>query len=270
MNERVARLRTQSVETRPYISAERAELITEFYQSDELMRVSAPVCRAKAFKHFVENKAVCINEGELIVGERGPGPKATPTYPELCCHSLDDFRTLHTRDKNPFVVGDDVMQVYEEKIIPFWRGKTMREKVFAAMSDEWTNAFNAGIFTEFMEQRAPGHAVLGDKIYRRGMHDFKEDIAKSRASLDFLNDPQAWPKNEQLIAMDICIDAIIAFAHRHADKALELAELYGYNDPMDLYEDVAIDSVHPGICKNPVCSYQWSVDRSRWKEMADH
>jgi len=224
MNERVARLRTQSVETRPYISAERAELITEFYRSDEPMRVSAPVCRAKAFKHFVENKVVCINEDELIVGERGPGPKATPTYPELCCHSLDDLRTLHTRDKNPFIVGDDVMQVYEEKIIPFWRGKTMREKVFAAMSDEWTNAFNAGAFTEFMEQRAPGHAVLDDKIYRRGMLDFKEDIAKSRASLDFLNDPQAWPKNEQLIAMDICIDAIIAFANRHADKAVELAE----------------------------------------------
>jgi formate C-acetyltransferase len=116
------------------------------------------------------------------------------------------------------------MQVYEEKIIPFWRGKTMREKVFAAMSDEWTKAFDAGVYTEFMEQRAPGHAVLGDKIYGRGMLDFKEDIAKSRAALDFLNDPQAWSKNEQLIAMDICIDAIIAFANRHADKASELAE----------------------------------------------
>jgi len=224
MNERVARLRTQSVETRPYISAERAELITEFYQSDEPMRVSTPVCRAKAFKHFVENKRICINDGELIVGERGPGPKATPTYPELCCHSLEDLRILHARDKNPFIVSDDVMRVYEQKIIPFWRGKTMREKVFAAMSDEWTNAFTAGVFTEFMEQRAPGHAVLDDKIYRRGMLDFKEDIARSRASLDLLNDPMAWSKNEQLVAMDICVDAIIAFAHRYADKALELAE----------------------------------------------
>jgi len=224
MNERVARLRTQSVETRPYVSAERAELITEFYQSDEPIRVSAPVCRAKAFKHFVENKRICINDGELIVGERGPGPKATPTYPELCCHNLEDLRALHARDKNPFIVSDDVMQIYEQKIIPFWRGKTMREKVFAAMNDEWTNAFNAGVFTEFMEQRAPGHAVLDDKIYRRGMLDFKEDIAVSRASLDFLNDPMAWSKNEQLIAMDTCIDAIIAFAHRYADKALELAE----------------------------------------------
>ena len=224
MNERVARLRTQSVETKPYVSAERAELITEFYQSDEPGRVSVPVCRAKAFKHFVENKRICINEDELIVGERGPGPKATPTYPELCCHSLDDFRRLNTRDKNPFVVSDDVIEIYERKIIPFWRGKTMREKVFAAMSDEWTNAFKAGVFTEFMEQRAPGHAVLGDKIYRRGMLDFKEDIAGSRASLDFLNDPAAWSKNEQLMAMDICIDAIMAFAHRHADKALQLAE----------------------------------------------
>ena len=34
MNERVARLRKQSVETRPYISAERAKLVTEFYKTD--------------------------------------------------------------------------------------------------------------------------------------------------------------------------------------------------------------------------------------------
>jgi len=40
----------------------------------------------------------------------------------------------------------------------------MRERVFSAMSKQWMNAFNSGVFTEFMEQRAPGHAVLDDKI----------------------------------------------------------------------------------------------------------
>ena len=79
MNERVTKLRDQSVETRPYISTERAELITEFYKSDAPMRESVPVCRALAFKYVMEHKTVCINDGELIVGERGPAPKATPT-----------------------------------------------------------------------------------------------------------------------------------------------------------------------------------------------
>ncbi len=224
MNERVAKLRRQSVETRPYISTERAELVTDFYKSDIPMRESVPVCRALAFKHIMENKTICINEGELIVGERGPAPKATPTYPELCCHDLEDLRVLNIREKTSFVVSDEVRKVYEEKIIPFWSGKTIREKLFGLMDEQWRRAFEAGVFTEFMEQRAPGHAILDDKIYRKGMLDFKQDIARNREQLDYLNDPRAYEKQQEYRAMEICIDAVITLARRHAEKALELAK----------------------------------------------
>ena len=44
--------------------------------------------------------------------------------------------------------------------------------VFAEMEPAWLDAYEAGVFTEFMEQRAPGHTVLDDKIYRLGMLDF--------------------------------------------------------------------------------------------------
>jgi len=229
MNERVRRLRQQSVETSPYISAERAELITQFYQSDVPLRESVPVTRALAFKHIMENKAICINAGELIVGERGPAPKATPTYPELCCHNLEDFRILSTRDKTRFEVSGEVKAIYAEKIIPFWSGKTMREKLFAAMEPAWHQAFDAGVFTEFMEQRAFGHAILDDKIYHKGMSDFKQDIAANRAQLDYLSDPRAYDKEQEYRAMEICADAVITFAQRYAEKARELAQ--GQTDP---------------------------------------
>ncbi|MHC4628248.1 MAG: trans-4-hydroxy-L-proline dehydratase [Planctomycetota bacterium] len=219
MNERVAKLRDQSVRTAPYISTERAELVTEFYKSDIPLRESAPVCRALLFKHVLEHKTICINEGELIVGERGPA-----TYPELCCHSLEDLRILDSRERTPLAVTDEVRKVYEEQIIPFWTGKTLREKVFAAMDEQWHRAFDAGVFTEFMEQRAPGHAICDDKIYHKGMLDFKRDIAENRKNLDYFNDPRAYEKDQEYQAMDICADAVIAFARRHAEKAIELAE----------------------------------------------
>lgn len=224
MNDRVAKLRNQSVETRPYITSERAELVTEFYSSDIPLRESVPVCRALSFKYIMENKAVCINDGELIVGERGPSPKATPTYPELCCHSLEDLRILNSRERTPFVVSEQVRQVYEQRIIPFWTGKTMREKVFAAMDEQWHRAFDAGVFTEFMEQRAPGHAILDDKIYHKGMLDFKRDIAANRRKLDYFNDSRAYEKDQEYRAMDICADAVITFARRYAEKATQLAQ----------------------------------------------
>ncbi|MHC4604016.1 MAG: trans-4-hydroxy-L-proline dehydratase [Planctomycetota bacterium] len=224
MNKRVAKLRKQSVETKPYISTERAELLTEFYKSDIPVRESVPLCRALSFKYLMENKTICINDGELIVGERGPAPKATPTYPELCCHDLEDLRILNTRERTPFVVTEEVRKIYKEKIIPFWAGKTMREKLFGAMDEKWHKAFKAGVFTEFMEQRAPGHAILDDKIYRKGMLDFKETIAENRKKLDYSNDASAYEKDQEYQAMDICADAVIIFAKRHADKAKELAQ----------------------------------------------
>ena len=223
MNERVARLREESVQTRPWISAERAELVTDFYASGIPLQVSPPVCRALAFRHLMEKKTVYIGEGELIVGERGPAPKGTPTYPELCCHTPEDFDVMRRRRRTRFEVGEEVYKVYREKILPFWKGKTMREKVFASMTEEWKKAFEAGVFTEFMEQRAPGHAILDDKIYRKGFLDFIEDIRASRESLDFLEDREAWEKKQELDAMEICARALIRFAERHAEKAGDLA-----------------------------------------------
>jgi formate C-acetyltransferase len=222
MTERVARLRQQSLDAVPTVATERAELMTEFYKQD-LGLVSVPVRRALAFQYLMEHSTVYIGEGELIVGEKGPAPKATPTYPELCCHTLQDLDILDSREKIPFVASQQARQVYRETIIPFWQGKSMRDLIFREMTDEWLAAYEAGVFTEFMEQRSPGHTVLDDKIYHRGLLDFKEDIQRSLDSLDYLHDAGAYAKQEQLTAMAICADAIIRFAERHAEEALALA-----------------------------------------------
>lgn len=222
MTDRVARLRQRSLETKPDLSTERAELLTAFYE--RAPNVSPPMLRALAFRHLMEHKTIVILDDELIVGERGPAPKATPTYPELCCHSLEDLDVLDRREKVPYAVSEDARRIYAERIIPFWRGKTMREAIFDAMTDEWKAAYEAGVFTEFMEQRAPGHTVLDDKIYRRGLLDVQADIDRALARLDFLRDPEAYDKQEELRAMRIACDAVMRFAARHAERARALAE----------------------------------------------
>lgn len=224
MNERVKRLRDQSVSTEPYVSAERAQFLTDFYAKENTKQHPIPIQRALAFQYLLEHQPICINPGELIVGERGPAPKATPTYPELCCHSLEDLDVLDTRRKTPFRVSDEVRALYKNRIIPFWKEQSMREKVFAAMSEAWHKAFDAGVFTEFMEQRAPGHAILDDKIYHEGFIDFKAKIDAARENLRRSNDPEIPSREQELQAMAICCDAIIRFAERHAEKARALAE----------------------------------------------
>jgi formate C-acetyltransferase len=224
MNERIKVLREQSRSAIPYLSLERALLITDFYMRGTAQLYSIPVSRAKAFQYVLENKKICLNDGELIVGERGPEPKATPSYPEVCCHSLNDLKILDSREKISFKVQDETWQQSRDIIIPFWKGKTIREKIFSQVDQEWLDAYSAGIFTEFMEQRAPGHTAGGKNIWNMGFLGFKNLIKESIEDLDFFKDPDAFAKREQLTAMDISADSIIAYAKRHSEKAFELAK----------------------------------------------
>lgn len=224
MNERIAYLREQSIQTKPSVSSERAELITKFYKEVDVGAVSTPMRRALAFEYLLKNKTICINKGELIVGERGPSSKAAPTYPEICCHSIEELEILNSREKVSYTVSEETKNLYRETIIPFWKGKSIRDIIFNEMTKEWKDAYKSGVFTEFMEQRAPGHTALDDKIYYKGLLDFKKDIQESLQNLDYLNDPEAYYKQEELKAMEICADALIVFAERHAEKAREMAQ----------------------------------------------
>ncbi|MBP7677955.1 MAG: formate C-acetyltransferase/glycerol dehydratase family glycyl radical enzyme, partial [Thermoanaerobaculia bacterium] len=222
MNTRTRRLRQESLDAIPTISAERALLLTEFYR-ENLGRHASPLLRALSFRHLCERKTLHLGEGELIVGERGPVPKAVPTYPELTCHSVEDLTILDSRPKTWYRVPPDVIAAYEETVIPYWRGRSMRDQIFPLLPAEWHAAYSAGVFTEFMEQRAPGHTVLDDKVYRKGMNAFRREIASALAALDFERDPEAVDRKEQLLAMDVACEALVVFAERHAALAEERA-----------------------------------------------
>jgi formate C-acetyltransferase len=221
MNQRITRLRTETIETAPWVSIERAALLTEFCRQDRT--ASAPLRCARAFQYLMQHKTIYIGPQDLIVGERGPAPKGTPTFPELCCHSMEDLEILNSREKISYRVDDHVRRVQKDEVIPYWSGRSMRDLIFSEMTSEWKNAYETGVYTEFMEQRAPGHTVLGDVIYREGLLDLKVDIEQALSKLDFFHDPEAHAKQDELRAMSIAADAVIRFAERHAEKAEELA-----------------------------------------------
>jgi len=201
---------------------ERALLVTRFYR-DNFGKHSVPVLRALNFKYLCQHKTIFIGRDELIVGERGPHPKAVSTFPELTCHSVEDLNILNSREMTRYLISNKDIAAYEKEVIPYWQGRSMRDRVFRQVPPEWQTAYAAGMFTEFMEQRAPGHTALDDLIYHHGMLDFKAQIARSLDGLDYLNDPAAADKAEELRAMDIACDAAIIFAERHAELALKMA-----------------------------------------------
>ncbi len=229
MNERTTLLRRESLGSQPRISVERSFILTEFY-SEAVGRYSVPVMRALSFKTLCERKKIYMGKGELIVGERGPAPKEVPTFPEISCHSVEDLRILDSRPMTAYKVDPLCIDTYRDKIIPYWNDRSLRNRMFGLLPRRWKDAYEAGIFTEFMEQRAPGHTVLDDKIYKKGMVDFKADIAAAEAALDFINDPSASDRREALRSFDIACDAVILFAERHA--ALAESEALREGDPV--------------------------------------
>jgi pyruvate formate-lyase/glycerol dehydratase family glycyl radical enzyme len=228
MTPRIEKLRKASFEAAPCISIERALLVTEFYR-ENYGRYSIPMLRALAFQHLCEHKTIYIDDHELIVGERGPYPKAVSTFPELTCHSAEDLRILNKRPMTSYHISEDDIRSYEERVIPYWQGRTMRERVFRDVPAEWQAAYSAGLFTEFMEQRAAGHTALDGLIYRKGMLDFKREVADQLTTLDYLNDPRAADRAEELKAINIACDAAIRFAERHAELADQMAA--AHSDP---------------------------------------
>lgn len=222
MNERIRQLRRQSMTTEPSISMERARLVTEAYKN-YAGTMEPPLLRALTFRHIMENKRLCINPGELIVGEKGEGPQSAPTFPELCCHSLEDFAVMASRERISFAVSDEARRFQAQTIIPYWAERSLRQKLLANMTPEWLDCYQAGLFTEFMEQRSPGHTVADGKMYQKGLLDFKKDIRQAIEALDWQNDETAYDRKVQMEAMGICCDAVITFGRRYAEYARQLA-----------------------------------------------
>ena len=222
MNDRIRRLRQQNMDTPTTLSIERALIETEFYKKN-YGTMPIAVLRAKNFYEICKKKTLYIGDDELIVAERGPVPKAVPTFPELTCHSVEDLHTLDTRELQSYHISQEDIDTYEREVIPYWKGKTQRERIFNHVSKEWEEAYHAGVFTEFMEQRAAGHTAMDGKMYHEGLLDVKARIEKKMAELDYIYDPEATDKQQELEAMAISCDAAILFAERHAELAEQMA-----------------------------------------------
>lgn len=223
MNARIKKLRRLSLDTKACIDLERAISETKTYKQHE-GELSVPELRAQVLKDYFQTKTLYIGEGELIVGEKGNAPQAAPTFPELCCHTVEDMHVMNDRELISFKVKEEDFKLQEEVMIPYWEKRCIRNKILRHMTPEWKSAYECGIFTEFMEQRGPGHTVGSVKIYEKGFLDYKADIQAAIERLDFLTDSEALCKKQELEAMKIACDAIMILGERYSAYARQLAE----------------------------------------------
>ena len=81
LTERIIRLNDKVRNTQPTIDLDRARLITEFYSKPSMDNYI--LRRAKAFKYYLENKKIFIDEDSQIAGHVGDHIQAVHLYPEI-------------------------------------------------------------------------------------------------------------------------------------------------------------------------------------------
>ena len=163
---------------------------------------------------------------------------------------------MSERELVSFHTTEEDRKLQAEEIIPYWTGRSMREKILERMTPEWHECYSAGMFTEFMEQRGPGHTCGGEQVFTTGYLDYKAKIKETMDALDYINDPDAVNKCEELKAMDISCDAVIILGERYRELALTMAgKEADETRKAELMQIAANLEVDPAILVHPPCRY---------------
>ena len=223
VNDRLNRLREDLLETRPEIFAERGVLVTEAYRhaaNDPIV-----LCRARAMDAILRQGSIRIRPDELIVGCKVMLSKGSPVYPEFNVKWLEDeLETLANRKETPFEVSDETKKIIREQIIPFWKGRTVYDHIVKTAPKKSLSAADEGLFFHYYMDRSIGHiSVNYEKVLKLGLSGIKLEIEAQQVRLN--KDQIDFSEKKSFYdALMITADAAIAFSHRYAELATELAQ----------------------------------------------
>ncbi|WP_066649301.1 glycyl radical protein [Christensenella timonensis] len=221
---RCQRLRHQVVNAKSYICMERARLITQSYKETEglhpLMR------RAKAFEKILAGMSVYILPDEIIVGHQAGKQRSAPLFPEFAVEWIDEeIETFEGRPQDSFTPLKEEIEEYRRDIVPYWKGKTMSDRIQSYITDDIRlERYDANVFSLGLhEDGGLGHVLLDyGMLCREGLGGLAKKCEQKLAGLDMTKpdslDKRLWYES----AISFCKSTIM-FAHRYADKALEMA-----------------------------------------------
>lgn len=260
MNERIAKLRKELMEQKPYVDGERCEIFTESMKESEGLPII--LRRAKAYYQVLDKMTVWVKPGELIAGNQAKTAKGSPIYPEYSAQWI-----LDELNGNPFRWEDRPGDKFyitpeDEKIVrecaEYWNGKTVYDYVRKNLPDEINAAWDAGVIDETWVCAAGlGNEIPDYKlVVEKGLQDVIRRIEEKRASLDML-DPESLKKKHFLDAALLSNQAVVNLASRISEKCKEVAESCG--DPKTKKELTDLAEVLKRVPLRPAETFQEAV-----------
>lgn len=135
MQNRITVLKDKMLAEPRFVSIEQARIITEVYRQNP----DKPVIlkRALALRAALEQIEIAIQPEELIVGNRTKGVRGGVVFPESGISWVErELETLPTRPQDKFNVRPEDAVGFREKILPFWQGKSLEDRIVTEAGTE--------------------------------------------------------------------------------------------------------------------------------------
>ena len=232
-HERVFRMIERFDGQKPAIDVERALYFTQSMSQTEGQPL---ILRwAKALMHIAKNITVMVQEDQLLLGRAGGlDGRYGILYPELDGDFLGlAVKELPNRPQSPAVISEKDAKTVVEEIAPFWQGKTYHEDLNRSLPEEihkLTYDDPEGLVSRFIVNETSSFRSSiqwvpdYEKILKRGFNGIKKEAEEKLAALDVDSPIDQVEKRPYLEAICIVCDAIVLWAHRHAEAARKAAE----------------------------------------------
>ncbi len=219
---RVDTLRWKIIEAPQEVCIERARYLTEAMR---LHWDKHPVTRISlAFEHILNSISAIIRDDEIIVGCRTSKLKGAPLFPENKSLWIEgDLENFDTRGLQRAMITQEEKDELAAKILPFWKGKTVEERMQKLMPEDVKTDMDKYIFTMMLEiTYGIGHFTMNHtRVLARGLIGVIDDAQQKLTGLS----PEEKNGEKGLFyeAVIRTCRAVISFARRYSDLALTMA-----------------------------------------------
>ena len=181
---RVDTLRWKIIEAPQEVCIERARYLTEamklHWDKHPLTRMSL------AFEHILNNISVIIRDDEIIVGCRTSKLKGAPLFPENKSLWIEgDLENFDKRVLQRALITQEEKDELAAEILPFWKGKTVEERMQKLMPEDVLTDMDKYIFTMMLEiTYGIGHFTMNHpRVLARGLRGVIDDAQQKLAGL---------------------------------------------------------------------------------------
>jgi len=209
--------------TTPKISIDRALVVTESHKATEGEPMM--IRRAKAFRDLAKKMPVKIEDWQLVVGNYSSEPFSLNLNPELCWDViLDNMDGFATREGDKYRISDEDKATLRATL-PWWEGKSIREKILSALPENIKDAYEGGLIASgYLEQGSGNFSADYSRVISRGFLSIMDDIRNKKSELVAGNNEDE-KKRIYYDATLICIESAIEFAQRYAEMAETLSKV---------------------------------------------